>query len=292
MNQYRKVSTASQNLPECVRFSPDYRSLSWVDIERGTLSRLNIDSQELVETGVAPLVSFAEPLENSSFLIAAGGRIGVFDGSGLVSCSQPLLPKGKRFNDGCVDGLGRLIIGSMNQSGASRDNALLIIEPGARLTVLDNDLALSNGVAFDTETCQLFSVDSGSGEVFVRELHEASGEYRGRRVFFSFEEGIVPDGICLDSNGHLVIALWGSSLISIIDRTGAEVHRMATPNIFNTSVALSSDSKTLFLAAATSDRESNKGNQSQLGAVWETSVDLLGGSRPKWNPIKLEELRK
>jgi sugar lactone lactonase YvrE len=292
MNQFQKVSRTSQKLPESVRFSKDFRSLSWVDIERGTLSRLDIDSKELAETVVSPLVSYAEPLENASFLIAAGAFIGVFDGSSIVSRSESLLPQGKRFNDGCVDGLGRLVIGSMNLSGDTKDNALLVVGPGARLTVLDDDLCLSNGVAFDSETRQLYSVDSGSGMVFVRDLHERSGGYSRRRAFFRFDNGAVPDGICLASNGNLVVALWGSSLISIIDRSGAEIDRVATPNIFNTSVALSSDSRTLYLAAATSDREGNKGNRSQPGAVWESSVDLVGGIQSKWNPINLERLRK
>jgi sugar lactone lactonase YvrE len=180
----------------------------------------------------------------------------------------------------------------MNLSGATRDNALLVIDSGDRITVLDDDLGLSNGVAFDPDTRQLYSVDSGSRKVFVRELREGSGGYSMRRVFFSFEDGIVPDGICLASNGDLVIALWGSSMISILDQSGSEVGRMVTPNVFNTSVALASDSRTLFLAAATSDREGNKETQSQLGAVWETSVDLMGGSQSKWNPIDLEALRK
>lgn len=292
MNQFQRVSRASQKLPESVRYSYDCRSLSWVDIELGTLSRLDLDLSELVETFVSPLVSYAEPLGNASFLIAAGAQIGVFDGTAIVSRSQPLLPQGKRFNDGCVDGLGRLVIGSMNLSGDSKNNALLVIGPGAHITVLDDDLSLSNGVAFDPETRQLYSVDSGSGKVFVRELREGSGGYSMRRAFFSFEDGIVPDGICLSSDGDLVIALWGSSLISILDRSGSEVGRMATPNVFNTSVALASDSRTLFLAAATSDREGNKENQSQLGAVWETSVGLTGGGQSKWNPIDLEALRK
>jgi sugar lactone lactonase YvrE len=292
MQEFKQISKVDHGLPESVRYSEIDSRLSWVDIEQGSVSWVNSGSSLVGESAALPLISLALPLSRAEYLVAAGPYLAEFLNGEVVTISQPLLPPGKRFNDGCLDALGRLVIGTMDLVGVSKDNALLVIESDARIRVLDDDLGLSNGVVFDNASCRLFSVDSADAIIYVRDLDMSSGKYFERKQFFRFEGEMVPDGICLATNGDLLVSLWGSGLIAIIDPLGREMRRFSTPNLFNSSVALATDSQRLFLAAASSDRGSHRGDRSQPGAVWETVTDLLGMRPSDWNRVDIQLLRK
>lgn len=288
---WEALSGQSFLLAESLRLDASERSLSWVDIERGALYVLKLDHPDEIEHfQVAPLLSWAHPIGAGSFVFAAGQQVGVWDKTGILEVSSPLIPEHKRFNDGVIDGHGRIILGTLSLTGTTHDNILLMIERDGSVSILDSDLGLSNGLAYDSATKNLFSVDSAKGVIFQRALGLSNHHYSERRIFHSFAAGMVPDGVSFSREGELFVALWGSSAVAVIGQSGHELRRIKTPGMFPTSPCLSALDGTLWLGEASQPRE-GRASRERLGAVWLRHGFDSGIEDNRWEPTSLAGLK-
>lgn len=280
--RFTPFSHDSYGLVESIRANPLTGAVSWVDIEAGDHVTVRENQREYEEVfQVRPNLSFAEPLTQGGFIFAAGQQLGCVDAQGKVFLSEPLLTSARRFNDGAVDALGRLIIGSMNFGPSDGSNVLIVFEHDGEPTVLDSDIGLSNGIAISPETGGFFSVDTLAGVIFHRELDHSSGRYEDRRIFHRFSQGEHPDGITLSQTGHLVVALWGGSGLAIIDQDGNEVQRVAVPPVFATSVCIAPETGVLFVGGASQPRE-GRVTPHAAGGVWSSPSPLKGYPLSSW----------
>jgi sugar lactone lactonase YvrE len=288
---WQAISEQAYLLAESLRLDAHDRSLSWVDIERGALFVQKLDPpNEIEQFQVAPLLSWAHPIGGGRFVFAAGQQVGVWDKTGILEVSSSLIPDHKRFNDGTIDGRGRIILGTLSLTSMGHDNILMMVERDGNIRTLDSDLGLSNGLAYDPASKNLFSVDSAKGVIFQRALDPTSYDYRERRIFHSFAAGIVPDGVSLSRQGDLFVALWGSSAVVVIGRSGQEVRRIRTPGMFPTSPCLSALDGTLWLGEASQPRE-GRASSERPGAVWFLHGSDTGIEENRWEPIGLSGLK-
>jgi sugar lactone lactonase YvrE len=144
-----------------------------------------------------------------------------------------------------VDPEGRFLIGTMPLEGESDREVLMRVERDGSLTVLDDDLGLSNGLAWSTDGTRMYSVDSTSHTVYVR-THDVD-----RRVHLTVPEGF-PDGIAVDAEDHLWVAVWGAGAVHRYAPDGALVDRLAMPTALHTSaIAFAGDDlRTLVITTA------------------------------------------
>lgn len=282
INRVGPLSTSGYLLPECLRFNPGSSCLSWVDIESGTLSELNLRTGKVVARFVAPDLSFASPLSSGDYIVAFGGVVALLSSRGIEGRSKPLLAEHRRFNDGCIDSRGRLILGAMNRERGSADNPLLLFSR-EQATALDNDLGLSNGVAIEPRTSALYSVDSHASVVYSRPL-EPDGRYGRRTVFHAFDSAEIPDGIVFGRDGSLFVALWGAGSVAILSPQGTEVDRLVVPSAFVTSVALHPFSGDLYVSTASENREGLAG-RTELGRIWSVPNVTRGAKHHGWVPF-------
>ena len=78
------------------------------------------------------------------------------------------MPPGHRLNDGAVDPAGRFLVGGMHLTDPDGAASLVRLDDG-RITVLDDDLDLSNGPAWSPDGGTLCSIDSIPGVVRARD---------------------------------------------------------------------------------------------------------------------------
>lgn len=280
---FHQVSKLDYGLVESLRVNPRTGRVSWVDIEFGTLSTLSSGVKGGEErVNLLPHASFAESLPELGYVFAAGQHLGVRDETGNVSLSPTLLSPGRRFNDGAIDKLGRLVIGSMNFDNSDNKNVLLLVELDGAITVLDSDLGLSNGIVVAPETGALFSVDTLRRTVYRRDLDIETSVYGPRQVFAAFDPGENPDGIAYSATGHLVVALWGSAAVAILDASGREVQRVSVPPVFATSVCIRPDTGALLVGGASQPREKLT-TATMTGGVWEAESWLEGYPVTTWS---------
>lgn len=75
-------------------------------------------------------------------------------------------------------------------------------------------LTLSNGLGWSPEGSVLYSVDTIPGIVFTRAYDPSTGACGESSVALAIDDGS-PDGLCVDADGNLWIAIWGAGQVLI-----------------------------------------------------------------------------
>ena len=115
-----------------------------------------------------------------------------------------------RFNDGKPDPWGNFWAGTMAwQEGSGQPCSLYRLSPDGAVTELFGGVGLSNGLDWSDDRKTFYYADSLSGGVDVFGTDPDTGALSGRRHFISVPGGI-PDGLTLDAEGCLWLAVWGT----------------------------------------------------------------------------------
>ena len=225
-------------LGEGPRWDAARQRLVWVDIVKGLLLEAPLDGTTVgpVSTrSVAPTLGAATPTSDGGVLAAANDRLVLLGADGSRHESRQLVPQGHRFNDGAADPAGRYLVGTLSLGAVTWDEQLLRLEHDGSVTVLDDDLGLSNGVAWSTDGARLFSVDTERHVVFVRDYDVGTGDTGSRRTWAEVADGY-PDGIWMDVEDHLWIAVWGAGVVHRYSPTGERVTTVQVPAPHTTAV--------------------------------------------------------
>lgn len=124
-----------------------------------------------------------------------------------------------RFNDGKCDAAGRLWAGTMAADQAHPRakvcGALYQIEDGAAEKLVFDHMAIPNGIAFDSENRFFYHIDTATQQICRYTLELTSGALSDKRIVVTVpkEEGS-PDGMTMDHEGMLWVALWGGSQVA------------------------------------------------------------------------------
>ncbi len=226
----RVATGESFDLAEGPVWDPLRERLLWVDIRQGIVlvARLLDDGTITIEDRVPTpgMVGAVAVAEDGRWILA--GQRGILTRSSAGELSEGpeivAVDSGRRLNDGKVDPTGRFVVGTlMLDESPSTAERLLIVEPDGSLTDLDADLTLSNGLGWSPDSRLMYSIDTGRREVNVRSYGAGAGAVGPRRVLITTENGRFPDGMCVDADGFLWVAIWG----------GGEVRRYSPDGVFD-----------------------------------------------------------
>lgn len=114
-----------------------------------------------------------------------------------------------RLNDAKVDPRGRLWVGSMAYDSRPGAGTLYRVGPGGTVDPALPRLTISNGMAWSRDETLMYFVDSATHGIDVLDFEAGSGLVTGRRrlVQIAPEDGL-PDGLTIDVDGCLWVALW------------------------------------------------------------------------------------
>ncbi|MFC8683451.1 SMP-30/gluconolactonase/LRE family protein [Microbacterium ureisolvens] len=203
--------------------------LLWVDIMAGTVHGGSlhedgrIDHRESVQF---PDTAGAVAVDADGAMVVAGRRRLHYRGvDGRIESGPELFDgEDRRFNDGKPDPAGRFLAGTTGPGG----ELLLRIERDEPATVIDDDLTLSNGLAWTADGRRFYSIDTSTRRIFVRDYDPVSGEVGERSVFAELEHGH-PDGMTIDAEEHLWVAVFGGGCVLRIAPDGRIVARVEVP---------------------------------------------------------------
>lgn len=287
---FRREDIGNFLLVESVRANPEECSVSFVDIEGGLLGQIGREGNS--QRRIAPLLSFAEPLGAGAFLVGAGARIGLCLNESVVHWTPNLLPPAQRFNDATIDMLGRLVVGTLylNPDLGNDDNSLFVLENDGTLVTIRRNVGLSNGIAVEPKSGDLFHVDTRASTIHRIPLNRDSGAYGAPYLVHTFQPNEHPDGLVLLESGELLVALWGSGSLVALDAEGREIDRIPVPSVFPTSVCICNSSGELWLGSASQPRESLDVPFSP-GSLWRSKTHLRQASSHSWNSVTLENVK-
>ena len=199
--------------------------VAWVDLEAGRiLSAAWADGRlgEIASVSVGEQVGCAFPIGGGRFLAALTRELAIVDASGAIQRSRALTPHGTRFNDGKIDPAGRLVVGTLALDEDGWDHLLLRLEHDGSVTTLDDDLGLSNGLGWSPDGSVFYSIDTPRRTVYRRDYDAATGQVGRREVFIDLVDAY-PDGMTVDADGNLWIAIWGGHEVRCYDASGRRV---------------------------------------------------------------------
>lgn len=121
---------------------------------------------------------------------------------------------GNRFNDAAVDANGRLWAGTMSTSREHGAAALYRFEGDGQPTVALAGATISNGLDWSLDATRLYYVDSLTQRIDAIDFDLDRGRLGPRRGFVAIDpaDGL-PDGLCVDAEGGIWIALFGGGAI-------------------------------------------------------------------------------
>jgi sugar lactone lactonase YvrE len=114
-----------------------------------------------------------------------------------------------RFNDGKPSPWGDFWAGTMPWQEGGPACALYRLTPDGRVTELFGGVGLSNGLDWSDDRATFYYADSRSGGVDVFAADPGTGALGERRRFITVRAGI-PDGLTLDADGCLWLAVFGT----------------------------------------------------------------------------------
>ncbi|SCF45719.1 SMP-30/gluconolactonase/LRE family protein [Micromonospora mirobrigensis] len=150
----------------------------------------------------------------------ADGFVTLDDTTGEVGRLATVQPTGRdvRFNDGVCDPSGRFWAGTVALDQSPGAGTLYRLDPGATVTPALTGVTVSNGIEFTADGATMYYIDTPTRRIDAFDV--VAGELRNRRTAVDLTDVMgVPDGLTLDAEGCLWVALWD----------GGAVHRYA-PN--------------------------------------------------------------
>jgi len=218
---------ARAELGESPLWHPTQNRLLWTDIPARTLHRFD------PATGNDETVTLPEPA--SAIACTPSGRtlIALQDSLHWIDFPNPTLTPvlttrldgpPNRLNDGKFDSHGHLWIGSMHIEGRDRTGSLFCVHPDGRIERKLTDLACSNGLAWSLDGKTLYFIDSGDHRIDAFDFDPASAALSNRRTLLTISPILgFPDGMCLDAENKLWVALHGSGRVLRIDPSNAQI---------------------------------------------------------------------
>jgi sugar lactone lactonase YvrE len=193
--------------------------LLWVDISRGQLHRTYLPNGDTVTLDLEA-ASAVFPAIGGGLLTAGGSRLALHlpaeRGGAWVTRVVAEAPArdGVRFNDAGVDPAGRVWVGSMHTDETEPLGELYRLGPGGELTTVLNGVTVSNGMGWSPDGTAMYYVDSPMRRIDLFDYDPATGEAFRRRVLadLSAVDG-VPDGLTVDADGYVWVALWGGGAL-------------------------------------------------------------------------------
>lgn len=199
---------------------------------------------------VAPVAGSAD-----RWIAAAGAGIALLGpGDTLTWLGRPEsdAPVPTRMNDGACDPHGRFWAGSMAYEGTPGGGSLYRVDAHGTVTRMLTGMSIVNGPAFDADGGQMYLADTPTGEIYRYSVDVASGDITTRQVFAVIPPGDgTPDGMTVDTDGRLWVALWGGSAIRCFNPDGSVHQTLAVPAPQPSSVCLGgADGNQLFVTTA------------------------------------------
>lgn len=266
--------------------------LWWVDIAAGTVHRGVLDGaliRPVDELRVDRTVGAVAVADDGSVLVAAERHLVVVGPDGSRTDGPRVIPDGvpRRCNDGAVDPAGRFVVGTLSLAGSvdtgPPGEVLVRVEFDGRVTRLDTDLALSNGLAWSADGRTMYSVDTLPGLVHRRPYDPASGTVGSREVHLEISDGL-PDGIALDADDHLWVAIWGAGEVRRYAPDGSLAGRLAVPAPHTSSVAFAGDDlRTLVITTAAVElTPAQLATHPDSGRLFTVRTDVAGVPLAPW----------
>ena len=277
------VQHANAFLGEAPVWHPEEQRLYWVDVTRPAIYAFEPGRGQV---GIWPLPSqtgFIAPRQGGG-LIAASRHEGIVSvdlerGAKLTPIAQPAIgrPPGL-YNDGKVDPKGRLWIGWLTDSRLI-PGAVFRLDPNGSTHIMIDDVVASNGMGWSPNGKIFYHTDSHIGVIWAYDFDLNSGTLGNRSRFLELDvKRETPDGLQVDSEGHVWTAIYRGGRLIHLSPDGSIVGEINFPARLTTSCAFGGrDLDTLYVTTAIRQQSGEElANQPLAGGLFSLQPGVRG----------------
>ncbi len=256
---------------------PVEKRLYWTDIPTGRLFRYNPARDETEQFYAGDVVGgFTFQADGSLLLFMEHGRIAHWENGELTMLIDEIpAERESRFNDVIADPLGNVFCGTM--PGPSVGGRLYRLARDLSLTPLLENIQISNGLGFTPARTGLYYTESVLRKIYYFDYDQTTGEISNQRLWKEFpDDGSVPDGMTVDSEGCIWSARWDGGAVYRYAPSGEELQRIDLPAKKVPSICFGGDDlRDLYITTALhggTKAEEGEG----AGALFRLRVDVAG----------------
>ena len=217
MDEIEVVVDARAELAEGPTWVAEAERLLWVDIMAGRVHTCD------PATGADTFAEIGQPVGAAVTRTGGGLALAVRDGFMLLDPGdgEPRLAAaveadnpGTRMNNGICDAAGRFWAGTMAIDERPGAGALYRLDADLTVTRVVEGVTISNGTGWSLDGRTMYYTDSPTHRVDAFDFDPASGAIENRRPLLTIPDDLgVPDGMAVDAEGFLWIAVYGGGCV-------------------------------------------------------------------------------
>lgn len=240
--------------------------LYYVEYDRNTITVWDGKRNQIFaeQKGCGPSAVFVTARDEFIATCYDSGTIGRWSSEGRPLPAWDQARDGTRFmgpNDFAPDSAGGIYFTCSGHPGKAVDGSVFYIAPDGTITHVASDLNSANGIAVSRDRTTLYVIETDEHRL-LRFKIDSPGHLSDKRIFVNLDElthhvgHIYPDGVKIDSHGHLYIGqnprdphapLAGTIFVLNSDAQLLRSIKVPSPGVPN--LAFSPDEKTIYVTA-------------------------------------------
>ncbi len=256
-------------------WSPTWGGLRWVDMLAGDVLSLTGDGA-IRRRHVGDVAAVVRPRRGGGAVIGVERGFALEHPDGTVAPLEPLWEDPRvRMNEGGCDPDGRFYCGSMAYDKHDGAGSLYRLDPDGTTTVVLGGVTISNGLEWSPDGSRAYYNDTPTGQVDVFDYERDAG-LTARRRFVAIPADVGhPDGLTVDAEGGVWVALYGGGVVHRYAPDGSldEVVEVPARNVTACTLG-GADLDQLFV---TTSREGLEDDEDPLaGSLFRAAVGVRG----------------
>ncbi|MFF6952513.1 SMP-30/gluconolactonase/LRE family protein [Streptomyces iakyrus] len=186
--------------------------LLWIDILGSRLHTYDPATGRRTVRRTEQHIGAVKPRAGGGLVLNLRDGIGLLDPDGGFRWLHHEPVPGRRANDAAIAPDGALWAGTMRYDEAPGGGTLSRVTGEGTVEVVLDDVAVSNGTGWSPDGRLMYYIDSPTRRIDV--FDHADGRISGRRSLAVIEEDAgFPDGLTVDAEGCVWVALWQGSAV-------------------------------------------------------------------------------
>ncbi|MEU2442139.1 SMP-30/gluconolactonase/LRE family protein [Streptomyces althioticus] len=204
---------AEAELGEGATWDPATGRLLWIDILNSRVHTYDPATGRRTVRRTEQHVGAVKPRAGGGLVLNLRDGVGLLDPDDTFRWLHREPVAGRRGNDAAVAPDGSLFAGTMRYDEATGGGTLSRVTGDGTATVLLDDVTVSNGTGWSPDGRLMYYIDTPTRRVDVCDFGE-DGTIAGRRPLAEIEEGAgFPDGLTVDADGCVWVALWDGGAV-------------------------------------------------------------------------------
>ncbi|MQY32762.1 6-deoxy-6-sulfogluconolactonase [Streptomyces sp. RB17] len=209
---YEVAVRAEAELGEGPTWDPVAGRLIWLDILGMRVHTYDPATGRRTVRTTEQHVGAVKPRAGGGLVLNLRDGVGLLDPDGTFRWLHHEPVAGRRANDAAVAPDGSLWAGTMRYDEARGGGTLTRLTGAGTAETVLSDVTVSNGTGWSPDGRLMYYIDTPTRRIDVFD-HDA-GRVRGRRPFVEIEEGAgFPDGLTVDADGCVWVALWDGGAV-------------------------------------------------------------------------------